>query len=777
MSSTVPPRIAAAAAKRLADAMPQIAHSMSVIEEGRPGNAEPDFNRRVQVCQVRSDIPLDEARRLVAKPNAGAEAIWGKTVDFVDVAFFERGRRAANAVARIITKDGAALGTGFLISPRLLMTNNHVIGSKAAATGLVAEFDFERDINGAMRPVTRFAFDATACFLTNSEDNLDYTVIALGERVMGGRNLASFGYLPVSSARNKHQLGDYVNIIQHPDGRPKEAVIRENQLVARSGTTLAYVADTEPGASGSPVCNVMWALVAIHHWGAPHRELKDENGKPIPKSVNEGIRASSIHSDLSTLRSALDVQQQTLLDEALRLGLEESTRSSVADERSRTEAHNGSTTSASVAVAEDGSATWNIPLLVSVRLGMPPLTSISPVRNVANAIQPQLTSAAAEAKLEVDPDYSNRSGYDRGFLGVEIPLPKLSRAQQAVAARNLRAGRREDPFELKYHHYSVIMNGDRRLAFVSAVNIDGSSSKDFNRSTGVISDPMAESGDESEAAELWFPEDRIQEHQQTPRDFYEGQTAFDRHGKPIEDRRSSAHRNRMFQKGHLTRRQDPLWGEDDEVIRFANADTFHVTNCSPQVGFFNMGIRKRADSEAKKSPGLHAGGQLYWRALEDFVLTNARADRQKVSVFTGCVFDEGEDIPWDRGRQDMRGFKAPRKFWKVLLRVEGGALRATALVADQSPLIDAVPEALLRGEALPKPLRYDKVAKYHFSIPELEELTGLDFGSSVRSADTYPATRGAGHHEIRRVEDVVLTQPVRRPRKGAGRKAKARKAE
>lgn len=27
--------------------------------------------------------------------------------------------------------------------------------------------------------------------------------------------------------------------------------------------------------------------------------------------------------------------------------------------------------------------------------------------------------------------------------------------------------------ELKYTHFSVIMNGDRRLAFVSAANIDG----------------------------------------------------------------------------------------------------------------------------------------------------------------------------------------------------------------------------------------------------------------------------------------------------------------
>ncbi|MDE5464922.1 serine protease [Bradyrhizobium sp. CSS354] len=294
---------------------------MSAIEAGRPGDAEYETSRKVQVLQARTGVSLDEAARVVARPDEGAERIWGKTVDFVDVAFFERGRRAARAVARIVTKDGAPLGTGFLISPRLMMTNNHVIGSEAEAAALVAEFEYERDVGGRMLAPTTYEFEPTTCFVTNSQDDLDYTVVALGRRISGATELAALGYLPVSAARNKHQLGDFVNIIQHPDGRPKEAVIRENQLVARSGTTLDYVADTEPGSSGSPVLNVQFALVALHHWGTPHRELTDENGKTIPKTVNEGIRASSISSDLTTLRTSLQSGPRSLIDEALQLGL------------------------------------------------------------------------------------------------------------------------------------------------------------------------------------------------------------------------------------------------------------------------------------------------------------------------------------------------------------------------------------------------------------------------------------------------------------------------
>ena len=778
-----PQRIAAAALKRVKEAAPAIRKSVAAIAAGRPGDAEPDIARREQVYQARTGTTFEEARRMVARSDEGAERIFGKTVDFVDVAFFERGRRAARSVARIITRDGAALGTGFLISPRLLMTNNHVIGSRAEADGLLAEFDYERDLFGAPLKVTRFAFDHASCFQTNNQNDLDYTVIAIGARVMGDKDLASFGYIPVSNARNKHQLGDFVNIIQHPDGRMKEAVLRENQLVARNGTTLHYLADTEPGSSGSPVVNVQFSLVALHHWGTPHRELNDENGKPIDKSLNEGIRASSIYGDLTTLKAGLQPGPRSLVDQALQLGLGTPTNSGGPRESASStvggilgEAHAGAR------IEDDGTAVWNIPLTVAIRVGgqAAAARSTQAVATVAAAATSGAPTAGGERKLELDPDYAHRGGYNPAFLeSVAIPLPKLSAAQKRVAAKNRKARSGDDPFELKYHHYSVIMNGKRRLAFVSAVNIDGVTSKDFNRTTGVMSDPFE---DESEAAELWFKDDRILDGQQTPQDFYQSQTTFDAQGNQIRDKNAPGqqHLKRMFQQGHLTRRQDPLWGDDEELIGFANADTFHVTNCTPQVGFFNMGFSKQeslANGEAKLTSkkkakkaakkGGHGGGQLHWRALEDYVLTNARADRQKVSVFTGPIFDDDQDFPWDRGRPDMKGFKAPREFWKLILRVDDGALQATALIADQAPLIDHLPEFIMRGEAAIRGLPFDKVAKYHVSIAELESRTGLSFGSDVNSADTFVPSGGGDarrRREVDTLDEVNLTRTRTRSR-------------
>ncbi|HKS20372.1 MAG TPA: DNA/RNA non-specific endonuclease [Bradyrhizobium sp.] len=655
------------------------------------------------------------------------------------------------------------------------------MGSKTDADGMLAEFDYERDLNGSPLKVTRFVFDHSSCFLTNGQDDLDYTVVALGSRMAGIKELGDFGYIPLSSARNKHQLGDFVNIIQHPDGRMKEAVLRENQLVARGGTTLHYLADTEPGASGSPVFNVQFALVALHHWGTAHREIMDENGKPIPKSVNEGIRASSIYSDLTTLKIGLAPGPRALIDQVLQLGLDSPVPAPPPGESADGGGSISDHPRLSSRIDSDGTAVWNIPLTVAVRIGGQGPAPLATQPAMSVAVTSVASNSGSEKKLELDPDLSDRDGYNPAFLGsVVIPLPRLSAAQKRVAAKNKTAKAGADPFELKYHHYSVIMNGKRRLAFVSAVNIDGATSKDFNRDTGVITDPFADEDGGEEAAELWFPEGRIEDNQQTPRDFYQSQTTFDAQGDQIVDKKGSQqHLMRMFQQGHLTRRQDPLWGNDEDIIRYANADTFHVTNCAPQVGFFNMGMAKKSESlgaaevakpkkAAKKKKGGHPGGQLYWRALEDYVLSNARADRQKVSVFTGPIFDDDHDFVWDRGRPDMKGFKAPREFWKLVLRVEDGQLQATALLIDQAPLIDYLPEFIARGEAAVQRLPYEKVKKYHVSMAELKARTGLDFGAVVSEADTFvPQGRGEGRRlrDVDSLDEMSLTRSKTRKRK------------
>jgi hypothetical protein len=98
--------------------------------------------------------------------------------------------------------------------------------------------------------------------------------------------------------------------------------------------------------------------------------------------------------------------------------------------------------------------------------------------------------------------------------------------------------------------------------------------------------------------EQWFVDPRIPETQQLPDRFF------------TKDKGA-------FNKGHLVRREDVAWGDSYEEIRFANGDTFHTTNCSPQVAGFNrpavptIAAILRKSSMRRPTPSVFA----YLRAL------------------------------------------------------------------------------------------------------------------------------------------------------------------
>jgi len=87
--------------------------------------------------------------------------------------------------------------------------------------------------------------------------------------------------------------GDPVFIVQHPKGRQKEIVLRDNE-VANNGlfeTVLRYRADSDYGSSGSPVFNANWELVALHHAAIASAETDQV-------SYQQGIRIHAIIADL-----------------------------------------------------------------------------------------------------------------------------------------------------------------------------------------------------------------------------------------------------------------------------------------------------------------------------------------------------------------------------------------------------------------------------------------------------------------------------------------------
>ncbi len=705
-----------AAQERVREAAPQRKLVQDAIRSGRPLDAESDSARKVNRIQAvtGTDRKVAEAvarydptavRRLQGETRLGAERIQGKTVDFVSTSFLELAIAAAGTVGRVVFRDLQPQGSGFMISDRLFLTNNHVIPDVAEAGRLLVEFNYERDHDGIPKPVTRFELAPDIFFVTDPEDQLDFTVVAIGGTEAGAGSLTDFGYCPLVGTDDKHVLGEFVNLVQHPDGDFKQVVLRENQLVTRLETVLHYMADTMPGSSGSPVFNDQWQVIALHHWGEPYREETMPDGQAVPKDLNEGIRISAIVQALMTKASTMSGAKRSLLMTAL---TSPSRRPSTLRERPqpapsvipcRRDSQFGDVALPVFAKASPGgAATWTVPIEISVRVGG--------ALSIAQAAEAPNAMAAAREAIKIDQNYANRPGYDPDFLsGNPVSLPSLNDAQRAEAARLLQAPTGADPYELPYQHFSIVMNAARRMAFFTAANIDGSTWIDIKRDEG--------ESREAEATEKWFNDPRIPPDAQCQQDLYDAQEP-----------------KRVFDRGHLVRRQDPAWGTAARAKK-ANADTFHFTNCTPQESRFNQRVQ-------------------YWQGIEKYVLENATAEGERVSVFTGPVLAADDPA--------YRYVQVPMAFWKIVARVEGGQLLATALLADQSQLIEQLPERLGEG--------YDDlgaVAEYQTSVSEIEQLTGLDFGP-LRDGDTFepaPAEAATKRRRLTRIEDLALNRVAR----------------
>jgi endonuclease G len=437
-----------------------------------------------------------------------------------------------------------------------------------------------------------------------------------------------------------------------------------------------------PGSSGSPVFNDQWEVIALHHWGEP-TIMTTPDGKELRKDVNEGIRISAIVRALTTLRDKNNNHQiKDLLDEALDSKSRRPSFIRINGEQkpipisSNNDLKQGEHYSPPPTIGSDGSVSWTIPINISVRLGNGKLAKNIEQPPNASKSPSELSPITIEREsIKIDADYENRVGYNPDFLSKHVDLPILSANQKKLAAKKLVLSDSDDPYELRYHHFSIVLNKERRMALYTAVNIDGSKWVEIDRKTG-------EPSESAESGEIWFNDPRIEPLAQCDQKLYEKQ-------KP-----------HIFDRGHLVRRQDPCWGTKNRAVK-ANADTFHFTNCTPQQFQFNQRSK-------------------YWQGIENYILDNAKAEGDKVSVFTGPVFGEDDE--------QFRYVRLPKQFWKILVRVDKGKLLATALLADQSELISHLPESFSD---------LSQVAQYHTSVKEIERLTGLDFGS-LKDHDTYP---------------------------------------
>jgi V8-like Glu-specific endopeptidase len=208
-----------------------------------------------------SDLPVELEKILHADPQA-----------FVDPAGYRNAMiRAERCIARIENPEGLPQGTGFLISPSLLITNNHVrmdSGSRtrpfdACPTAVRARFGYVENGRASSR---MYELDSIEWIAAESpETELDFCVLRLaepaGDHRIGAESLSPVrGWIALDAdSPAEHQS---LSILQHPQGEPLK--LAQGHLSSASSDWIEYHVNTDHGSSGSPVFDSRWRCVALH---------------------------------------------------------------------------------------------------------------------------------------------------------------------------------------------------------------------------------------------------------------------------------------------------------------------------------------------------------------------------------------------------------------------------------------------------------------------------------------------------------------------------------
>jgi V8-like Glu-specific endopeptidase len=366
------------------------ARNQRLIEKGRllevdsPERIDKFLKRRGLAADLGGELTVERPSAVMAgevaglPPELALERYLG-TNDLMGTAFLEEGLHAARTIARIwvdvSSGRASAFGTGFMVSPQLMITNHHVLGNAAIASRSLAEFDYQRRADGTLTTTTAFSFEPNVFFYADQE--LDYAVVAVRSTSNEGRPLATFGYNLLSEEEGKSIAAQWANIVQHPGGEPKQVSLRENQIFDILPNYLHYKSDTAPGSSGAPVYNDRWEVVALHHSGVPDKtadgRLKSIDGSPwqpemgedrIRWIANEGVRISRI---IRHLREQLSTEAHRAMFKAM-LAQSSEVQSLILDGGRQTPPAS-SAQSGILTTTSDGCATWTIPLSVTINVG------------------------------------------------------------------------------------------------------------------------------------------------------------------------------------------------------------------------------------------------------------------------------------------------------------------------------------------------------------------------------------------------------------------------
>lgn len=237
--------------------------------------------------------------------------------------------------------------------------------------------------------------------------------------------------------------------------------------------------------------------------------------------------------------------------------------------------------------------------------------------------------------------------YQEDFLGDGFQVPLLN---PSCSGKLLQSGKVYD-----YIHFSLVMHQERKIALYTAHNIDLSQRRSADRTN-------------------WDFDQRIDKSFQTG---------------PV------AYNNNVWDRGHLVRRADVVWGNLQEAKDASDA-TFFYTNAAPQHENFN---------------------QEEWLFLEDWVFKKAGGIASKLCVFTGPIYTK-VDI-YDNN------IRIPSAFWKVIVlrdpTANGDDLSALGFVMKQNDSWEN-----WNGN------KFEWLRLYQVGIQDIAGYTGIDFGEIAK---------------------------------------------
>ncbi len=533
-------------------------------------------------------------------------------------------------------------GTGFVVGKDLLMTNRHVAQIFADGLGL-RQLTFKTGAKSAVnfveevKPRESTPLEVREIVMIHPHwdmallrvDGLlpDHPVLKLSTDFpddLVENEIAVIGY-PAQDARNDFQLQMDIFRRKFNVKRMQPGKLRARQWIVDGFRNrvqpLAHDASTLGGNSGSAVIDVKSGnVVGLHFSGrylvanfcVPMYELARD-----PRVVDCGVNFRGTVPPTS--------EWDDKWDEAERV-----------KPSSKTTTPKTSTTTSSTVTKTGNQTTITVPLQITVSFGD---SSIAVQQSVAS------DGAAEQEGLKIPvihPGLNRRKGYDPAFLDLddaEIALPKMTSAGKHVVAK-LESG---SPL-LNYHHFSVVMHKERRLALFTASNVDWRKNSRIVNGTKPSRKELTGLGKND--IEQWVTDPRIPEDHQLPDIFF------------TKDRAS-------FDKGHLVRRDDVCWGKSFEDIQKGNGDTYHTTNCSPQVKGFNQATQ----------------GEDNWGDLE--VLIEKQTKAEKAIVFAGPVFTDEDPVFKGVNKHGNVEILIPQSYWKIIVTKGDDGPQAFGFVLEQ----------------------------------------------------------------------------------------------